>query len=146
MPKERNDLRKERYAKLRELGFSSKEALRLRDLSAINIQKVIVQRESNLKKVEKPTEKQRIQRERLDEERPRLRTSITGTRNQRLTNFKRWSKAKRFPKEINDFITGQNVEAGKDILNSYGYRIFYHMYVNKLPEAEAIRRLEQNDT
>lgn len=122
----RSELRRERYAELRKAGFSVKEAQKLRDNSTQTIQRRIRQRRT----------------EQIPEQFPK----VIGTRNQRLDDFRRWSKARRFPRIADDFISRANVDSGHDILDSYGYRLFYHMYVNKLPEAEAIRALEANDT
>ena len=55
-----------------------------------------------------------------------------------LKNFKRWSSRKHhFPKKVLDWIHAKNVQYDKSENHHFGFRYFYHMYVDDFPEADA---------
>lgn len=145
----RQQTRKERYRRLRDLGFTAKEASRYRDRSTPAINQFVNRRRATLAKKSSRTEAQESQFQRLRGESDRtdtFRPSRVETNRDRLANFKRWSKSKAFPAQYEDWISDINTANGKDPLDSYGYRIFYYRYVKGLGDAEAIRMVESRDT
>lgn len=149
---DRKELRKERYNALRKLGFSTKEARRRRDQSAVHIveyidteRERIVTKKSNMRtESEKFTLKairQSRRRERKIDEAPRLKP-IT----ERASDFSRWTSDGNFPAWAREYIAAQNDNIGVSPINSYGYRRFYWRYVENLSEDEIGSLADRGDS
>lgn len=150
----RHELRQARYAYLKSLGFSPAEARRLRDRSADNIDATVARREQHLASVP--------QRRRTVDQRQQLRAIRTGRRVERREpaigrgmresrvvrqrNFDRWSGVNKFPSDIRRYISKINRDKQLQPLDSYGYRMFYHRYVNQFSEPEARQIVESSQS
>lgn len=155
----RSQRRQERYQLLRRLGYSATDARRLRDRSGDNIDTDISRTERRLART--PAE------DRSEQTQARLRTirdykrerrtmpaearSKVESRSQRVRNFREWSVSRDFPPGVVAEIQRINREAGFGPFNSYGFRVWYHMYVNRESEALSKRRFnserfERRDT
>lgn len=143
-------LRKARYDQLRALGYSSKDATKFRDRSADSIDTEIASRQKRItrKPVAKRTTQETFQYERIREYRRERREQPTVSRepiesaNARYENFSKWSsKRNGFPRRIQRYIADLNIAAGYDPLDSYGYRVFFHQYVNGTTERKAKTRV-----
>lgn len=64
-----------------------------------------------------------------------------------LSNFQNWSKKDvGFPSDIQGWIGRNNRRAGRHPVHSFGYRLFYHIYVDKLSDSRAIHASEGQKT
>jgi hypothetical protein len=146
MPESRSELRRTRYKQLRALGYSVAEARKLRDNKADKIDQNIASKQRRIarKPVAKRTVEETFQYERIREYRKQRREQPTVSRepiesaNDRYENFSKWSsKRNGFPRRIQRYIADLNIAAGHDPLDSYGYRVFFHQYVNGTTERKA---------
>ena len=64
----------------------------------------------------------------------------------RLNQFRRWSRNQQFPNDVQEWIERHNLQSGRDINDSFGYRLFYHRYVEDLSAVEAFITAERHDT
>lgn len=149
----RKDLRIERYKYARNLGYTPTQARQYRDYSKKRIDKVVREDESRLSQKSRGElsegDRLRLQSIRSERDRERKepeRRGRTETEKDRLENFKYWSKRKAFPTDIQNLITKINVEAGYDEYESYGYRIYYWLYVKQRSAPESVRMVETRDT
>lgn len=142
-----------RYHYLLDRGYRAVDARRLRDQSATNIRADVSRVERRITII-RPTERTVPEREQLSKirrenrkirQRPSDRQFIE-PRVTRLANFSRWSGERNFPTHIQRVVERINLDAGFDPFHSYGYRVFYHRYVNGVSEIEAISRVERRDT
>jgi hypothetical protein len=141
----RSDLRQSRYAYLRSLGFSPTEARRLRDRSAGNIEGSVTEKETTIRAIpqRRRTQQQRTDLRAIREARtfrraePATARGGIETRIERQRNFNRWSGMKRFPRNIQRWISKTNRDEGLEPLDDFGYRMFYHRYVNQFRKPEA---------
>ncbi len=140
--------RKSRYSELRALGFSPKEARRLRD---VGDERRIIVKEQAVARIESIPARRRTQQER------QLRRNITReqrvsvpterlSQSARLNRFRRWSRDKQFPSEIQEWVERQNQTSGRDINDSFGYRLFFHRFVEDMSAVEAFITTERRDT
>ncbi len=141
--------RKSRYSELRALGYSAKDARRLRD---VGDERRIIVKEQTVARIEKISARRRTPQER------QLRRNITReqrvsvptarlSRSARLNRFRRWSRDQQFPSDIQEWIERQNQTSGRDINSDWGYRLFYHRFVDGLSPVEAvILTTERRDT
>jgi hypothetical protein len=147
-------LRKARYDQLQALGYSSADASRLRDRSADSIDADIAARQKRISKkpAAKRTASESFQIERIREyrrerrEQPTVSREPIESRESRLAQFSDWSVRRDFPPRIIRYIAEINHAAGNDELDSYGFRVFYHQYVNGYTERKAkmhVRTLER---
>lgn len=154
---EQNAERRERYRYLRHLGYTPREAYKRRDWKTIRVEHSIRSKESYLRRKETLTPQQILQLNNLSKHRTQqwerqravqIATTVTPlkTKADRWLDFSRWSKRKQFPASFQQIIDEYNINNGLDIHNSFGYRVFYHRYVNKIPEIDAIIRTETRDT
>ena len=143
--------RGERYRYLVTLGFNTVDARKLRDRSGKNIEIAIRQRRLNLQKI--PTQ------ERSESEKKNLagvrraqretRTSREGkilSETDRADRFSLWSGFEGFPSDALNIIQAINDERGEDENDSFGYRMYYHIYVERMDIDEAERFTEERDT
>lgn len=153
-PRSRTELRQERYSYARQLGFSAKEARQMRDWSAERINQRITTEQRQLSRISRArrTEEQQrrleqIRRARRQEQTdPARQPTQIQTRQQRLNQFREWSRTRRFPENVRQYVANVNLESGRDPNDSYGFRVFYWRYVFDMPEVQAIRRVETRDT
>jgi hypothetical protein len=160
-PNERSRKRYERYKELTRLGYSATEARRLRDHSGENIDKQIVTTTRQLARIPAEDRSPQVQRRlRILRDQQTVRRTepekILGryrSRNRRIRDFSEWSKNRNFPPEVLKRIRDINRRARKrnPRFNDYGFRIWYHMYVNRESEAVSKRRFnsvkyERRDT
>lgn len=145
-------LRKARYRQLRELGFSRKEATKLRDRKGERIERSIRGKETYLRRVPDTlrTEKQQSDYQRIGEYRKQKQSDqrlIRESREERLANFANWSsKHIGFPDSILAEIVQYNEDAGELEFAAYGFRKFYHKYVNGKTDKQAEALVERRDT
>ncbi len=149
----RIDIRRERYAYFRSLGFSSIQSRQFRDNSAA---RGTLEIQSELTRVRRepstPDRTDRIRRLSTAPRQPattptRQRESSGETKSRRLQNFRRWSQRNvGFPSDLLTRIHDINTSAGFDVNSSYGFRVFYHRYVNGEGPDEAERHAEMRDT
>lgn len=140
-------LRKARYSRLRALGFSRNEATRLRDQSEDSIET-----ETDLKReqiesvpVRKRTPQQRESLRRINRyQSDGSRRGELSPKQSRQAEFNQWSKAKAFPLWAQTQIDNFNTEAGYEDYSSYGYRVFFHMYVNRNRRSTADNKIDEN--
>jgi hypothetical protein len=149
-PNDRSRKRYERYQELIRLGYSAKEARRLRDRSGENIDKQIVTTTRQLARIpaedRSPQVQQRLRalrdRQRVTREQPEIGRGRLESRARRIKNFSEWSKNRNFPAEVLRRINEINRKAGRRRGSDYGYRVWYHMYVNRETEATSRRRFD----
>ena len=56
-----------------------------------------------------------------------------------LDNYKRWSRKRYgFPDDVLDWIHTENEARGNDENHHFGFRYYYHRYVDRFPEADAL--------
>lgn len=153
MPASRKDIRIERYRYARSLGYNAEEARKYRDYSGERLQREVRQEEKRLadSELEDLSEPERLRLRRIREHRQREnrepeRRGRIETEQDRLRNFKIWSKRKAFPSDIQALIDKINDEGGYDEYDSYGYRIYYHLYVKQRTAPDAVRMVETRDT
>lgn len=147
----KSDLRKSRYNYFRELGYSSKEASRLRDRDPA---KSIPEERRKITK--KPASKRTQQEKTILERTENKQIQVDlGSSASRFDQFRRWSGWRRsgskfvkgrssFPKRYLDHIREINDEAGFDFNSSFGYRVFYHEYVEGMDYYEAEQFVREN--
>lgn len=144
---DRDELRKKRYKELRQLGFSRKEATRLRDQSFDNIETSIELRQEQIENVPQrqrtPEQRQSLQRIRSYRSTPSRQGEFATVQN-RQSNFNLWSANKAFPLWAQEQIDSFNREAGEPPESGYGYRVFYHMYVKRRARSTADRKIDEN--
>lgn len=144
---DRAKLRKARYSRLRALGFSRNEATRLRDKSedSIETETDIKREQIEATPVRKRTPQQRESLKRIEQyqSEPSRRGELSPKRG-RIQDFKEWSKAKAFPLWAQTQIDNFNDEANQPPESSYGYRVFYHMYVNRNGRSKADQKIDEN--
>jgi DNA-binding transcriptional MerR regulator len=144
-------IRQARYKRFRDLGFTPQEARRLRDRSPQRERDVlfverqrIEERQPERRQVIRQIER-RIQELPAPEPPKRIRPTdrldlpdsldfiprrLQGTHSSNLQNFRQWSNTNiGFPPDIQSFIWNINRRTGRLRNNSYGYRVFYRMYV-----------------
>lgn len=151
----RNELRVSRYKYLTSLGYTAKQARRLRDLSTQNIVANITDRvtEARIVPFERRSQSQRklltgIEVSRSDSvvltDRSELqRISRTSDRREL---FSLYSKRRGFPVKYLKIIHQINKSVGLSLNNSYGYRVFYHEFVEGLNRSDARAITERRDT
>ena len=147
---ERDERRKASYNQIRSLGFTPDEARRMRDHTSYRVNQEIHEEGRRVEKVpvrrRTPVEKYKF-REIRRYERWEAPFKREPSRRERLANFQRWSRRNvGFPQDAQDWITRHNIQHRKDPLDSFGYRLFYHWYVNGKPEPEARDIADRNDT
>lgn len=153
---ERGELRVSRYSQLRVQGFSPTEARRLRDWKGTRITGEVERVERSIARVP-VAQRTEAQSERLGSIRRFRRETRTRefqpieSRMDRKDNFARWTSDRRFPLAIQRQVLGASIAeinraAGFNPNNSYGFRLFYHRYVNGASEIEAIQQVERRDT
>lgn len=155
MASDRQERRKERRRLLRQLGYSPAEADRLRDWSGQRIETNISTVERRLARVPVEDRSENVQQRlrairdhkrqrRIDPAKTRGRLE---SRSERIRNFSEWSRIKQFPPDVQAKIIEINKRARKRpfAFNSYGYRIYYHMYINRETEPTARRRHDMKD-
>ena len=144
----RTTRRKSRYSELRALGYSPVDARRLRDVGDTRreiVKEQTVARIDAISVRRRTPEQRQLRRNIVRQQRvsvPTVRLSHTA----RLNRFRRWSKNRQFPSEIQDWIERQNLQSGRDLNDSYGFRLFYHRFVDELSAVEAIIETERRDT
>jgi hypothetical protein len=140
--------RKTRYSELRALGYSARDARRLRDVGdtrRIIVKEQTVARISEIPARRRTPEERQLRRNIIREQRvsvPTVRLSTTA----RLNRFRRWSRTRQFPTEIQEWIERQNLQSGRDLNDSFGYRLFYHRFVDDMSAVEAFITTERRDT
>lgn len=143
MPEDRNARRMSRYMYLRSLGFSSKDARRLRDQSGPHIESAIrnERRRISRKKISNrtPQEKERLRK--TQEYQGKISTGDRRRRYESRTNryqdFSHWSsKHVGFPGWALQRIRQYNRERGLNRYDPYGYRRFYYWYVERISDFE----------
>lgn len=142
----RDEVRRERYGELIRLGFTPKEARRLRDRSGDNIQAEIKQERRRI--VKKSVSKRApIEQRKLAAIRERDSRLTVTQRSQRLEpktvrskNFSKWSNkyGEGFPADRQLEIEAFNERAGKSKYDKFGYRMYYYRYVERVPVGEAM--------
>lgn len=140
-----------RYRYLRSLNFSPTEARRYRDYSNTKIEQQITSRQRTIShkpiKARSPAQSAQLTKIRESKKARIIEpTRPTETRQDRLDNFNRWSGTRRFPSDARRIIQSINLRFGKNPYNRFGYRVFYHRYVNGVSEFEAVRLTETRDT
>lgn len=143
----------QRYQTARELGFSSQQASRMRDLSRETFENVIASERRRIsRKSRSARTSQEISRveairayEGSDELTRSRRLDAGGTR---YENFRRWSsKFEGFPYfafEGDDIFPGIeefNLDSGRTRDDGFGYRAFYYYYVERIMDIGVIERL-----
>jgi hypothetical protein len=156
MPEERRQERRRiNYSYYRQLGYSARDARRLRDISPTRTETVLRQTQ---RRITRKTPRRRTPQEialltniRIVRREGRIRPDIfapreipeeipediadfvrgvgNGTREQRLDNFRRWSSREGFPPAILDFIMEINMQNNRPAMASFGFRVFYRIYV-----------------
>ncbi len=154
----RKELRLSRYSQLRQQGFSPTEARRLRDWKGERITTEVtrVERRISRVRVAERTEAQTTRIEAIRDFRSRGRRDPDSfipidSRPARVARFAAWSGTRKFPRGLQIRVLGRtiaqiNVDAGLDPLDGFGYRLFYHRYVNGVSEIEARQRAETRDS
>ena len=135
----RSERRKERYRHLILLGFSAKNARKFRDQSADHIRGFEDSERTRITEVrasKRSDEEKKIIREIRQSRRIENRVE-TGPRlkpkSERQDEFSQWTADRNFPSWADQFIAEQNEERGLDPLDSYGFRRFWHHYVDGIP-------------
>lgn len=159
MPRSREQIRKDRYALADRLGFTVEEKRRMRDLSDEKFNRLAVNAERRLRRIEpidrSPRVQQRLRalqdyrRERREE--PVKVRKITEPKSVRKNNFNRWSKERNFPAWARREIRDINRAAGFGPMNSYGFRVWFYIYTERESFATSRRRFnseryERRDT
>lgn len=154
----RREIRQQRYNYFRSLGYEAREARRLRDQGSARTDARIL---SDVERLQSRPQLSREESERLERlrsaRRERTPTPIPEesrdvespreTQSRRRRNFQRWSQRNvGFPTDVLRRVQSINTSAGLDIHSSYGYRVFYHRYVNGESPVEAQLRAERRDT
>lgn len=154
MPSERAERRRQNYAYYKSLGYSTAEARRLRDVSPDKGFEEIQRTERRLGRIRAIDRSESVQmrlRAIRDEIRSRRRVGVDtdqpASRVQRIEQFREWSDTRDgFPPNVQRQIERLNVDAGLSPFAAYGYRVFFHLYVNGLDLAEAREVVERRDT
>jgi hypothetical protein len=133
----RNVRRRARYSYLRERGFTAETARAYRGRNAESI--------TTLQRTGSRIRKTRIKPLRRGRRGLEDRQEIT-TKEDRLDDFRSWTRNKNFPQWVLEEIRATNRKAGLRPNSSLGFRVFYHTYVNKVTSKEAQRRGEMRDT
>lgn len=139
------------------LGMTAKEARRLRDVAPTTGQTYVAREIGRIRREPEPqrteTERRKLERySEVEQALPQARDTRTGEtparqRARRLANFRMWSnKDVGFPSRLRARITAINIDAKRDPNASYGYRVFYHTYVNDKLPVEAQLQAERRDT
>lgn len=149
----KTELRKSRYSELRSIGYSPKEARRLRDWQGSRTQEHIIDRRATLEATpySRRTKEQQsllknIRAYHAKQAKEPERIVSISTRKDRLNQFRKWSKERNFPSTTQQWIIRENQARHKPPLASYGFRMFYHRYVNGVGSIEARRLIERRDT
>lgn len=150
MPRSRAQVRKDRYALADRLGFTVKEKRRMRDLSDEKFNRLVINAERRLRRVEPIDRSPRVQQRlralqdyrRERKETPEKVLVVTETKATRINNYSKWSREKDFPPDIVLRIIKINKASGRDPLDAYGFRIWYHIYVTG--ETLAVSRRKYN--
>lgn len=159
------NIRYAKYHRLLEMGYTPSQARQRRDWSNKRLQKSIAGIIGNLTKKETkqaitPEESDRLLKLRSTTKKyvpptegptepPRKRKvevlpSIK-SRADRVADWSRWSSNKLgFPDNIQALIDEINKQHGYPAFASFGYRAYYHFYVNQIEESEALRLAEQD--
>ncbi len=137
---DRDELRKERYRHLREMGFSPVEARRRRDTSGENIETFVEKERVRIRDIRADTRTERDRNIFQSIRKVRRRNQITvnkvdsaprlKSQSARLVDFKNWSEAADFPDWAETYIKKQNRDRGLNRFDGYGYRRFYYRYVD----------------
>ena len=149
----KTELRKSRYAELRSIGYAPIEARRLRDWQGSRIQEHINDRRASIETIpyhRRTTDQQSsvkaIRAYHAKQTKAPDRAIGLTTRRDRLNQFKQWSKKRDFPPDKLQWIIRENQARHKPPLASYGFRLFYHRYVDGIGSIEARRLVERRDT
>jgi hypothetical protein len=137
---DRSARRKARYKYLVDLGFSAKEARRLRDQSGLRIESRVdrERRRISKKPIDKRTETENIRLAAIrSDDAPNIdqRQRRFMSRSERHQNFKDWSGTE-FPQWAKDRIIAYNKSAGLPPIHSFGYRRFFFHYVERIADFE----------
>lgn len=150
MPESRKPLRVSRYQTLRSLGYTAAEARRLRDNSSAKIDSSITQRQEGLQRIpaKRRTRFEKVQLENIRQYRQQPVTSRTviSTSSSRLEQFREWTGKRDFPVDILRYISSINRSKGLGPRNSYGFRVFYHEFVNGNSHSLALQVGERGDS
>ena len=150
MPESRQSVRKSRYQTLRSLGYTAADARRLRDNRATKIDSSISTRQESLERIpsKRRTKFEKVQLQNIREYRKQTvasRTAIS-TRSTRLEQFRDWTSRREFPTDVLRYVAAINKTYGVGPRNSYGFRVFYHEFVNGNSHSLALQVGERGDS
>lgn len=142
----RSDKRRAKYNELRSLGLTPKEARTFRDRSSSRINSKLTEQrakiESKPAKKRSPAEHQQLEKlEKRQKSGGRSPPTPEKLRNDRRADFSRWSGKQGFPDSILNKIAAINKAAGLPAKHSYGFRVFFHQYVDDIEDEEEIDEL-----
>ena len=137
----RAKLRATRYKHLRALGFSVADAAKYRDQSATHIVEFteeetqrITEKKSNVRSKSEAEILRRARYARRSGAPPTMSPRLKPIQ-ERVKDFSNWTRDG-FPDEALDYIKQVNKDQGLSPVDSYGYRRFWHMYVDNQPASE----------
>lgn len=149
----RADQRRQSYQQFRSLGYTPKQSYQLRDRSLKRQNASIGATKGALQRKSAPTQADTTRLELLRRhtltQRPASQArglAVPDSRPQRYRQFGIWSGKKQFPAQYARSIQRYNQDQGFDPNDSFGFRVFYHKFVDRWPEADAYRYAETHDT
>lgn len=148
----RKQLRKERYRHFLLLGFSTIEARRFRDHGSPSIERNVESERERIAKIRAPKrtelEQKKIRGIRaFNRRQPAVEFSGRNkTRSDRWEEFSSWTKNRNFPVWAMAYIQQKNADKDLDPLDSFGFRRFYHRYVQNRSEAQAAKFADRDDS
>jgi len=146
---EQKELRRVKYKDILARGFSTKDARALRDKSSTNIVKATNVRHTQIRRTsrENRTPQQSAQLtairiHRATEQADPSRIGDIQSTGTREDQWSRWSSPSNdFPASIKNQIIAINRDSGKLPFDSFGYRMFYFMYVEGLDATDAMEEM-----